>query len=688
MTNEEIRRMMELVDEKYIDELTETGDPDRIAFAEEERSEAEDAKRQFPWVSVLSIAAAFALLIPGALLAKHVMETRVLDPASVESVESVPETEAPEQNPVPFAEELKGRELQFDLVQKDMPFYLRTLEPDAEQAFLTALESLRWEPLEVYPADLDDPIDIQGTYFTMYADRGSQDGFAVTFARDNGQILWGKSTEVRTYSLSAEEFDMLRNIVEPDVPTETQAAEITTSCETLDEANAADRPWKGKLLRTEQIGTMTLESATDSGDDTYEELLLVYTDPDDPAHCMQIRYTTQEFEEMSEESSDGYARLISPADTLSTYYVGTFFRDPVRCNGSPVLCVECGKFNIQVSAEGCIKQDMKDVIIAIKNGWRDVLEEPVNGQTFIDDVTYEQAQSVLNIILPDEIMGWQESPESVMELVGIQLHQADTGVVNGSAQFFSHGVNKWLVLQYEGEGGYLEITAAPTGILDRYNMAAEAPELPDWSMKILPHEPYAKPLEDGKLQFRFVCRFDKMAEYDNMDVLVSGICTEQAIDPFANFYSVLKGLGYNPDHPFGLADANAQDAPWMGDVITPETIGSYQFQRGFLNTWTQGAGRLVKCESLYYIADRGARQILVGYTTQTPEETYLGMIQEDELDAKTLLTDERFYHENPDAGQPDSYGFVIDRGDYRFRVIMTEGIPEEDVQALIDMIKK
>ena len=64
------------------------------------------------------------------------------------------------------------------------------------------------------------------------------------------------------------------------------------------------------------------------------------------------------------------------------------------------------------------------------------------------------------------------------------------------------------------------------------------------------------------------------------------------------------------------------------------------------------------------------------------------MIQEDELDARTLLTDERFFHENPDAGQPDSYGFVIDRCDYRFRVIMTEGIPEEDVQALIDMIKK
>lgn len=692
MTNEEIRRMMSLVDEKYIDELTGSYQQgSTVDFSEEESSDVIEEKRRFPWRSFAAVAAAFVLLIPGTLLLRSAMDARVLDPSGMQTGEVTQVTETPVQSRVPFAEELEGRELLFDLVQKDEPFYLRKLDSDAEGAFLAALETLSWEPLEIYTPDNENPIGISGTYFTMYADRESPDGFAVTFARDNGQILWGNSTEIRTYILTAEEFDMLKAIVHPDATAETEEEVLGISYETLDEANADDYPWKGRVLWPNCIGQFHLTSAASSPKNAgraYDDLLLVYTNENDPEQCIQIRYTTQDIEEML--SSDTPPAI--PAEILSTDLIGIGIEDPNKNDGHSLLHVECGDFRIRVMVSGCTRHELADTITAIEAGLHaldgtDLPKEPENGETLVDDVTYAQAKAVLNVALPDETMGWESAPESVMKLEGIQLHQVHSGIVNGSGQFVSRGVDKWLELHYKGEGGALRIIVSSPGILEKYSLITDVPELTDWSMKIVPHEPYAKLQEDGHYDFWFWSRFDfdEMAASENMDVSVIGTCASEAIDPFVNFYSNVKTFGEMPYRQLDLSAVNEQYALWKGDVITVETIGSYNFKLAYLTTWKETEG-LLRMETLSY-GDASEPQLTIGisYTTLSAANCYVETVTEEELDAKTILTEDRFRLPNPDD-VPAERAFVIDRGTYRIRVRMTEGISQEDLEALLKLL--
>ena len=96
MTKDEIRRMMALVDEAYIDELTNSHDPAAPFPAENQKQPLQ--KHSFPWRAVTGIAAAFVILVPVGLLTRQVWENRNpvphSDPQIVLTATSVTETEA------------------------------------------------------------------------------------------------------------------------------------------------------------------------------------------------------------------------------------------------------------------------------------------------------------------------------------------------------------------------------------------------------------------------------------------------------------------------------------------------------------------------------------------------------------------------------------------------------------------
>lgn len=98
MTNEEVKRMMEQVDEKYIDELTKydaSAQPDEPA---EIVSGETPIVKSSPWRAVAAIAAAVLLIVPGVYLAKqaslHMTPSESVSDSMPDSWDSAAETQA------------------------------------------------------------------------------------------------------------------------------------------------------------------------------------------------------------------------------------------------------------------------------------------------------------------------------------------------------------------------------------------------------------------------------------------------------------------------------------------------------------------------------------------------------------------------------------------------------------------
>ena len=108
MKQSDLRRILALVDEKYIDELTEQ---DALAPKDEQPAvtRAEAPKRQAFWRALTAVAAAVVLLVPCGLLARQVWDRRVpvQDPVSPQTVVTEP---VPSEEPTVPTEEGESQE--------------------------------------------------------------------------------------------------------------------------------------------------------------------------------------------------------------------------------------------------------------------------------------------------------------------------------------------------------------------------------------------------------------------------------------------------------------------------------------------------------------------------------------------------------------------------------------------------
>ena len=468
---------------------------------------------------------------------------------------------------------------------------------------------------------------------------------------------------------------------EPTAPAEN--GESQEPFASLADANTAAYPWQGRVIQAESIGAMTFDGALrchiqyPGHEELRDAVHVVYKDPASTQHYAHVQYTRATVSELTSDP-DTAIRM----EELCTMCIGTSrMVSPEHADGNSAFIVNCGNYRVSVVLFGGTRQDLIGLITAVSNGFQGIApdevhlpEEPVDPDTAMDDLTYAQAQLFAGNDLPGAVLGWEDAG-NFMTLNQIQYYQKAE----------EHVVRKWIVLTYEGKNGPMELTIAEPGALDAAGFADDVPVMDRdlWSMKTIIKEPYGTALSgdpNGLYDFHFRC------QTDDFELMLRGNVALMEIDPFMNFYNLtVRSMSTYGTKEFGLDAVNEQTVQWKGEVITAETISDLQFRRADLiqNKLTEDSAELTFFENLYYGSDEpGSQFITISYTNASPEQLYFDgrAVIQDAPDADAILTDEWYR-------QGDQRAFLLQREDYYIRIMLSEDLPRETLQALIALLQ-
>ena len=135
---------------------------------------------------------------------------------------------------------------------------------------------------------------------------------------------------------------------------------------TLDEANAMDKPWQGKVLQTQQISNMTLEEVYtgqltyQEDGNTYDELYLHYKDSTVKGyHDMTLTYL-----EKTEDTKKLYPDSQSP-DMLADAKIGMPYQSGrgyiFHQSGDTSFSVDFGDYFVIVRGRGCTVDEVREI---------------------------------------------------------------------------------------------------------------------------------------------------------------------------------------------------------------------------------------------------------------------------------------------------------------------------------------
>ena len=135
---------------------------------------------------------------------------------------------------------------------------------------------------------------------------------------------------------------------------------------TLDEANAMEMPWQGKVLQTQQISNMPLEEVYtgqltyQEDGNTYDELYLHYKDSTVKGyHDMTLTYL-----EKTEDTEKLYPDSQSP-DMLADAKIGMPYQSGRGCifhqSGDTSFTVEFGDYFVIVRGRGCTVDEVREI---------------------------------------------------------------------------------------------------------------------------------------------------------------------------------------------------------------------------------------------------------------------------------------------------------------------------------------
>lgn len=171
-----------------------------------------------------------------------------------------------------------------------------------------------------------------------------------------------------------------------------QEDERHQSIDTLEEANALDFPWQGKVIQAEAIGDMLLNdiytttlSATDADGvtTTYDALDVVYRDPDDPEHHgIAISYFLMPAEYMAPDAVS--------IDKLTDNPELSYLKTEESPNGGVTVAavLECGDFRIDIKGDGIRDEEAAMALTEVRDAFFPQVPDVTNYH-------YEYAQKIL-----------------------------------------------------------------------------------------------------------------------------------------------------------------------------------------------------------------------------------------------------------------------------------------------------
>ncbi len=740
MTNDEIRRMMELVDEQFLDELTDdlstekkpditytAGGSEPFVPAEEVGGETPVIRRS-PWRTLAAIAAAVVIVAPMGYLA--VQGQKNFRPA--DSVEQISETMPPDD----WADSFFDGTLDVfpDIPQNDAIFLMTdtTNVPDLS-SFLTcdAIEirsgTNEYDPpseavLRFYKTDsdtenylelrildhTDDPL--AGTNGKPLGDAHSD----VIFhgKNENGVFHCAFHSGDTQYLMSGTGFDNRELItfvyeVLASQPTvfslmDTNVWSNMTGTEevSIEEADR-DTPWQGKLLTLDKIGAMERAEVerTNLLHDTkvYDSESIsgrIYI-PTDRLHDTQVYdMTTLSFRDPDSKGLHQLALMYLPieaadfdridAQTLNSGMLET--GEIYHQHGDTMFGVDYGTYAVRIFGQGCTTEEIGVLIDALRS-------PAASEQALVEGedsryLTYEEAKA----LVPDDAVGKDFLPDRVL---GTETEEFPTILTldESCILYTQHtapdetgmlATSEWLTLEYHGVSDHhLTVTIGLNGEVP----TGDVPEIDGWSMKLVTAAPAAVTLEapDPVLASAWVQEYDFCVRNEDMTVAVHGKAAMGEIDQLANFFSqaFYQASTGNISREYGLEDVHSWNTVWKDAIPALEQIGQYDFTRGDLHRFESVIGdkHMVTRQNLYYTKSSASDGVVLSYTDMTPDELYYAdkVISADTPDAAELCNDDRFLAD-------DRRIFVMDLGDYRICVTMPKAIAQEDVQAVLDAI--
>ena len=390
MTNEEVKRMMEQVDEKYIDELTKydaSAQPDEPA---EIVSGETPIVKSSPWRAVAAIAAAVLLIVPGVYLTKQAS----LHMTPSESVsDSMPTEEwenslfdgtldvlpgLPEETsqilsessggPLTFGSFLGNATVTASGCSEDVndAAIANVAYQDGDRSLVLTVIDHTTDMLPATPGK-----SLGGQYENVtFHGKIADDGSACAFWQGDTQYL------ITADHLTAHELVTFTYEVLAAHPTAFMLHMHNTQGSGWFEGDAAVIPFEenrfdAPVIQLEscsdmQRGQVSSSTGTGENGEVYEKLNIVYSIPDAPWHRLHIGYV-----QMPEGGADSLMpfaandRIMLTPETCEMLDNDTIWNSIWMRNGNVCFTLDCGTYCVNVAGEGCSYEELVGFMAAL-----------------------------------------------------------------------------------------------------------------------------------------------------------------------------------------------------------------------------------------------------------------------------------------------------------------------------------
>lgn len=701
MTNEEVKRMMEQVDEKYIDELTKYDAEMQTGAPAEAVSGETPIVKSSPWRAVAAIAAAVLLIVPGVYLAKQASlrmtpsesvsdsmpdswdsaaETQAVSEETTETeVETPASREYASMEPQDFATLLdannaafpwQGKVIQWDVIGEKAVDYIHTNGDDLEILYAGS------DPMDVYIrlhyeqwgetlVDSEGIAHVQPEQGKLDADTLWQDASLY-----DGEDTISFFVDYNAYRLfiameaDRDEFGYLIHAlnavnaesVMPEQDTVSEDVQHYTYEEALDFVGSAYLP--ARVMGSEENGSlMTLDESeilhgrkilrgADGAESETEYLELHYYSG---AHHLKIFIGDENYITDQPEIQSWSMKDITKAPAAETVEGSlqnySFYR-------------KVGE--LTVAFEGSVTMDEIDAFAQFYSNTSYSQETGYVFPNFMSLDEVNKQNTIWNTQVPEleQIGSYTFREADLYEFANVSHRQ----VKRQNLYYHNADASKGFTISYTNmTPAELGCSALTVGLdkLDAGTLCTDD--------RYLVHE------DDQNRAFVV-----EMGSYNIIVVAEGGIAQEDmqaVIDAIQSSAKITTLLD--------TETLNKTGCVWDGKVPAAQTIGGYSFDSAMLQkgidpqtnaSYTQ--------EVLMYQSADSYGMFTVAYTTQSAEDTGYGacLIGIDELNAETVCTQERFVCNSRRV-------FLVDMGDYRIRVSCTRtDIPQTDIQAFIDAI--